>query len=160
MSSAFSLTTTTCLTGCNARAVSSTCVKSGRPASGWSALGRAERIRVPPPAVRMTMFMLNISTIKSVHSKVDAVPLHPALEGQAPRLESASCPRPRRHHARGFSGYRGAHLCARSHEFFFGLLPSESGQCAGERDDLAGERFFSLFCVLSLAFRPMHPGGA
>src|SRR5260364_181064 len=62
-------------------------------------------------------------------------------------------------HARGFSGYRGAHLCARSHEFFFGLLPSESGQCAGERADPAGERFFILFCFLSLAFRPMHPGG-
>ena len=41
--------------GCSARAASSTCASSGRPASGISTFGRCDFIRVPAPAARIRM---------------------------------------------------------------------------------------------------------
>src|SRR5579863_3819723 len=40
--------------GASARAVATTCASSGRPASGCSTLGSAERMRLPSPAARIT----------------------------------------------------------------------------------------------------------
>src|SRR5260363_109280 len=160
MSSAFSLTTTTCLTAAMRAPFQAHALKAAGPrADGalWEAPSTSACRR--PQSERQcscsTSLQFNLSIQKLMqslfiqHWKAKRLGLSQLLA----RVRAGN-------HARGFYGYRGAHLCARSHEFFFGLLPSESGQCAGERDDLAGERFFSLFCVLSLAFRPMHPGGA